>query len=282
MATTAVPSRFPRVPGALDKLASLPSRALTSTGKVSWFAIEAIKEIAHALRYYRKEIVRLIAETGMGAGAMAVVGGTVAIVGFVTLSAGSLIAIQGFASLGNIGVAAFTGFFAALANIRVVAPVVSGTALAATVGAGATAELGAMRISEEIDALRTWGIDPMEFLVLPRMIALVVMMPLLTLYADLIGIMGGAFIGVGMFDIAASQYIEQTLSAVTLTQFAIGLAKSVVFGMIIAVSGCFYGMRCGRSASAVGEAATRSVVSGIVFIVVADGVFAVITNALWI
>jgi phospholipid/cholesterol/gamma-HCH transport system permease protein len=114
------------------------------------------------------------------------------------------------------------------------------------------------------------------------MIALVVMMPLLTLYADLIGIMGGAFIGVGMFDIAASQYIEQTLSAVTLTQFAIGLAKSVVFGMIIAVSGCFYGMRCGRSASAVGEAATRSVVSGIVFIVVADGVFAVITNALWI
>ncbi len=94
----------------------------------------------------------------MGTGAMAVIGGTVAIIGFVTLSAGSLIAIQGFASLGNIGVEAFTGFFAALANVRVVAPIVTGTALAATVGAGATAELGAMRISEEIDALEVMGI----------------------------------------------------------------------------------------------------------------------------
>ena len=112
MATTATPSRFPAVPGSLDRLAGMPGRALNSTGKVAVFAVEAIKETGHALRYYRKEIVRLIAETGMGAGAMAVVGGTVAIVGFITLSAGSLIAIQGFASLGNIGVEAFTGFLA--------------------------------------------------------------------------------------------------------------------------------------------------------------------------
>lgn len=165
---------------------------------------------------------------------------------------------------------------------REMGPMMTAIIMMGRTGASFAAHLGAMETNEEIDALRTWGIDPMEFLVLPRMIALVVMMPMLTIYADLVGILGGAFIGVGMFDLSASQYMDQTLAAVSLTQFAIGFAKSIVFGAIIAVSGCFYGMRCGRSASAVGEAATRSVVSGIVFIVVADGIFAVITNALWI
>ena len=130
-----------------------------------------IGSIGHALRHYRREMLRLIAEIGMGTGAMAVIGGTVAIIGFVTLSAGSLIAIQGFASLGNIGVEAFTGFFAALANVRVVAPIVTGQALAATVGAGATAELGAMRISEEIDALEVMGIKSISYLVSTRIMA---------------------------------------------------------------------------------------------------------------
>ena len=102
---------------------------------------------------------------------MAVIGGTVAIVGFVTLSGGSLIAIQGFASLGNIGVEAFTGFLAAMVNVRIAAPVVAGHALAATVGAGATAELGAMRISEEIDALEVMGIKSISYLVSTRIIA---------------------------------------------------------------------------------------------------------------
>src|SRR3981189_1038561 len=124
-------------------------------------------------------MLRLIAEIGRGTGAMAVIGGTVAIVGFVTLSGGSLIAIQGFASLGNIGVEAFTGFFAALANVRVVTAVVTGVALAATVGAGATAELGAMRISEEIDALEVMGIKSVAFLVSTRLMAgFVVIIPL--------------------------------------------------------------------------------------------------------
>ena len=132
-----------------------------------------------ALRRYRCETLRLIAQIGMGTGAMAVVGGTAAIVGFVTLSGGSLVAIQGFASLGNIGVGVFTGFFAALVNVRIAAPVVTGIALAATVGAGATAELGAMRISEEIDALEVMGIKSIAFLASTRLMAgLVVILPL--------------------------------------------------------------------------------------------------------
>jgi phospholipid/cholesterol/gamma-HCH transport system permease protein len=155
---TVLRQRFPRGYARAEKVVAAPSRGLDSVGHVAWFVVTAVGSIGHALRFYRKEVLRLIAEIGMGTGAMAVIGGTVAIVGFVTLSGGSLIAIQGFASLGNIGVEAFTGFFAALVNVRIAAPVVSGQALAATVGAGATAELGAMRISEEIDALEVMGI----------------------------------------------------------------------------------------------------------------------------
>ena len=101
---------------------------------MAWFAAVAIRHVPHALRHYRKETLRLIAQIGMGTGAMAVIGGTVAIIGFVTLSGSSLVAIQGFASLGNIGVEAFTGFFAALINVRIAAPVVAGIAMAATGG----------------------------------------------------------------------------------------------------------------------------------------------------
>src|ERR1700683_2482300 len=154
MSTAAVVrTRFPRTVANVNQYGGGASRALNKAGHPARFAVIGGWSIVWALRHYRRETLRLIAQIGMGTGAMAVVGGTAAIVGFVTLSGGSLIAIQGFASLGNIGVEAFTGFFAALINVRIAAPVVTGIAMAATVGAGATAELGAMRISEEVDAL---------------------------------------------------------------------------------------------------------------------------------
>src|SRR6478609_2421201 len=172
-------SRFPRGYQRTEQVVAATARFLDSVGHVAWFVVTAVGSIGHALRYYRKETLRLIAEIGMGTGAMAVIGGTVAIVGFVTLSGSSLVAIQGFASLGNIGVEAFTGFFAALINVRIAAPVVAGQALAATVGAGATAELGAMRISEEIDALEVMGIKSISYLVSTRIMAgFVVIIPL--------------------------------------------------------------------------------------------------------
>ncbi len=138
MSTAAVVrSRFfpPRAYSSASKWASAPpGRFIDRVGDVAWFTVTAVGQIPHALRYYRRATLRLIAEIGMGTGAMAVIGGTIAIVGFVTLSGGSLIAIQGYASLGNIGVEAFTGFVAALVNVRVVAPpLVSGHSLAATV-----------------------------------------------------------------------------------------------------------------------------------------------------
>jgi phospholipid/cholesterol/gamma-HCH transport system permease protein len=139
-----------------------------------------------------------------------------------------------------------------------------------------------MQVNEEIDALTTLGISPMEFLVLPRMLALILMMPLLCLYSNLMGILGGFLVGVGMLDITPMQYFIETQAAVDLTNIALGVFKGVVYGIMIALAGCLRGMQCGRSASAVGAATTSAVVSAIVLIVVSCGIFAVLTNALGI
>ncbi|HPX36681.1 MAG TPA: ABC transporter permease [Mycobacterium sp.] len=266
MATTAVPSRFPRVPGALDKLASLPSRALTSTGKVSWFAIEAIKEIAHALRYYRKEIVRLIAETGMGAGAMAVVGGTVAIVGFVTLSAGSLIAIQGFASLGNIGVEAFTGFLAAMVNVRLTAPVVTGEALAATVGAGATAELGAMRISEEIDALEVMGIKSISYLVSTRLVASAVVIIPLYAMALIMAFASAQLTTTVLYGQSSGTYEHYFHTFLRPNDVFWSFIEVIIISVIVMINHCYFGYNASGGPVGVGEAVGKSMRASLVVV----------------
>jgi phospholipid/cholesterol/gamma-HCH transport system permease protein len=158
----------------------------------------------------------------------------------------------------------------------------TGIIMAGRTGASFAAQLGTMEVNEEIDALKTMGISPMEFLVLPRMLALVIMMPLLCLYADLVGILGGVFVGVSMLDLSFTQYFTQTLAALDLTDFGIGIFKSAIYGVLIALSGCLRGIQCGRSASAVGVAATSAVVTAIVAIIVSNGIFAVITNMLGI
>jgi len=139
-----------------------------------------------------------------------------------------------------------------------------------------------MQVNEEIDALSTLGISPIEFLVLPRVVALVFMMPLLCLYADLMGILGGLIVGVFMLDLNTMEYIIMTKKAVRLQDFWIGLFHSGVFGVLVALSGCLRGIQCGRSASAVGDAATSAVVTGIVSIVVATAIITVICNILGI
>jgi phospholipid/cholesterol/gamma-HCH transport system permease protein len=154
--------------------------------------------------------------------------------------------------------------------------------MAGRTGAAFAAQLGTMQVNEEVDALRTMGISPMEFLVLPRMLALIFMLPLLCLYAVFMGILGGALVGVTMLDIAPLEYFYQTRDAVQMMDFVVGLIKSAVFGVLVALSGCLRGMQCGRSASAVGDAATSAVVTGIVAIVVSDGLLTVIYDLLGI
>jgi phospholipid/cholesterol/gamma-HCH transport system permease protein len=168
MGTSAVlRSRFPRLSNNLGRPVSLLSRV----GDHTLFYGRALGGVPHAMVHFRKEVIRLIAEISMGAGTLAMIGGTVVIVGFLTLATGGVLAIQGYSSLGNIGIEALTGFLAAFINVRISAPIVAGIGLAATFGAGVTAQLGAMRINEEIDALESMGIRPVEYLVSTRIVA---------------------------------------------------------------------------------------------------------------
>jgi phospholipid/cholesterol/gamma-HCH transport system permease protein len=168
----------------------------------------------------------------------------------------------------------------AIGMVRVMGAMMAAIVMAGRTGAAFAAQLGTMTVNEEIDALKTLGILPMEFLVLPRMLALVLMMPLLAVYADLMGILGGAVVGVGMLDITLPQYYEQTVNALNIRHFLVGLVQAGVFGVLIALAGCMRGMQSGRSASAVGAAATSAVVTGIVLIIVSLALFTVLFDAL--
>ena len=268
MSTSAVvKSRFPRFAGGAERLASSPSRFLDSVGHISWFIVTAVGSIGHAMRYYRKEMLRLVAEIGMGTGAMAVIGGTVAIVGFVTLSGGSLIAIQGFASLGNIGVEAFTGFFAALVNVRIAAPVVAGQALAATVGAGATAELGAMRISEEIDALEVMGIKSISYLVSTRIVAgLIVIIPLYAM-AIIMSFVSARVTTTLFYGQSTGTYEHYFRTFLRPDDVAWSFVQAIIIAIIVMLNHCYYGFYASGGPVGVGEAVGRSMRASLIAIV---------------
>jgi len=135
-------------------------------------------------------------------------------------------------------------------------------------------------VNEEIDALTTAGISPVQFLVLPRMLALILMTPLLTIYTDLFGIVGGGLVAVTMLDLSATTYVTRLVQVVTLLDFGMGLARSAVFGVLIALAGCLRGMQSGRSAEAVGLATTSAVVTSIVLTIIADGLLGMIFSVL--
>jgi phospholipid/cholesterol/gamma-HCH transport system permease protein len=166
--------------------------------------------------------------------------------------------------------------------VRVLGAIMAGIIMAGRTGAAYAAQLGTMQVNEEIDALKTMGISPAEFLVLPRTIALTAMMPLLCLYADLFGVLGGLAVGVTMLDLNPIEYLTQTQSSLSLAHLWIGIFHSIVFGVLISVAGCLRGIQCGRSSSAVGFAATSAVVTGIVCIVVATAIITFCCNVLGI
>ena len=259
MSTRAVlRARYPRTAANLNRYGGGAGRRLWQIGIFARFARISIGQIGWALHRYRRETLRLIAEIGMGTGAMAVLGGTVAIIGFVTLSGGSLIAIQGFASLGNIGVEAFTGFFAALANVRVVTAVVTGVALAATVGAGATAELGAMRISEEIDALEVMGIKSVAFLVSTRLMAgLVVVVPLYAM-ALVMSFLSGQVVTTLFYGQSVGTYEHYFRTFLRTEDVFWSGAEVIVMAVIVMITHCYYGYNASGGPVGVGEAVGRS------------------------
>ena len=204
------------------------------------------------------------------------------IVSLISFLLGLILAFVGAVQLQQFGASIYVANLVAIATTREIGCIMTAIVMSGRTGAAFAAQLGTMNSNQEIDALSTMGISPMEFLVLPRMLALIVMMPLLTIYSDLVAILGGAVVGIGMLGITPTEYFEQTRGAVHVGDFLLGVGKSVVFGVVVALSGCLRGMQSGRSAAAVGLAATSAVVTSIVLLIVLDGFFAVVCHVLGI
>jgi len=202
------------------------------------------------------------------------------IVALINFLVGVILAFVGAVQLQKFGADIYVADLVGLAMVREMGAIMTGIIMCGRTGAAFAASLGSMKVSEEIDALRTLGLSPMDFLVLPRMLAMCIMMPMLVLFADFIGILGGMIVGVSMLDVTVQQFVNRCIQAVDLVQFSTGIIKSVVIGVIVAVSGCLRGMQCGSSSAAVGLATTSAVVTGITLIIVTDAIFAVVFNVL--
>lgn len=204
------------------------------------------------------------------------------IVGLVSFLIGLILAYMGAVQLEMFGAELYVANLVAIGMAREMSAMMTGVVLTGRTGAAYAAQLGTMTVNEEIDSLRTLGISPMEFLVLPRMLALILMTPLLAVYANVLGILGGFVVGTGLLDITPGRYWHQTLDSVDASDFGVGLIKAAVVGALVAIAGCLRGLQSGRSAEAVGLATTSAVVTGIVLIVISEAVFAVLFQALGI
>ncbi|WP_155323085.1 MlaE family ABC transporter permease [Desulfosarcina ovata] len=223
--------------------------------------------------FRRVDFVLLLRECGADA---------LPIVSMISLLVGLILAFVGAIQLMMFGAQIYVADLVGIAMVRVLGAVMTGIIMTGRTGAAFAAQLGTMQVNEELDALETLGISPIDFLVLPRLLALTLMMPLLCLYADLMGILGGMMVGITMLDISVVEYYEQTKNAIGMTNLWIGLFHGVVFGVLVSLSGCLRGIQCGRSASAVGQATTSAVVTGIVSIVVATALITVLCNIIGI
>lgn len=213
----------------------------------------------------------------MASGAQAL--GVVSLIGFLV---GSILAFIGALELSKFGAEIYVVNLVGAGMAREMAPMMTAIIMAGRTGAAFAAQLGTMTVNEEVDALRTLGIRPVEFLVLPRVLGLTLMLPLLTLYAMALGMVGGALVAKVLYGISFVQYAEQLRAVLGLTDVAVGIVKGLVFGVLVGFAGCLRGLQSGRSAAAVGAAATSAVVTGIVLIIVTDAVFGFILNVLQI
>jgi phospholipid/cholesterol/gamma-HCH transport system permease protein len=227
--------------------------------------------LAGKARFQRSELLLVAQEVGAHA---------LPIVSLITFLVGVILAYVGAVQLRAFGAQVYVADLVSVAVTREMGAMMTAIVMAGRTGAAFAAQLGTMQVNEEINALRTSGIPPMEFLVLPRMIALAVMMPLLYLYADLLGMLGGAVVGVGLLHLGGLEYYQRSVEAIGLNDVAAGLIKASVFGGLVAIAGCLRGMQSGRTAAAVAAAATSAVVTGIVLIIVSDAVMTVLFDLL--
>jgi phospholipid/cholesterol/gamma-HCH transport system permease protein len=249
------------------------ARLVTVTGFIGELVLSLGRLLAGRARFRGDDLWLFIQRCGIGA---------LGIVSLISLLVGLILAFVGSVQLALFGAQVYVANAVAIGMLREMGALMTAVIMAGRTGAAYAAQLGSMQVNEEIDALRTLGVSPVDFLVLPRVLALTLMIPLLTIYANALGILGGMLVGVTLFDIPPIQYLSQTRDGVYLADLLVGLFMSLVFGIIIGIAGCWHGLNSGRSSAAVGEAATAAVVSSIVAIVVANSIITVVTTRLGI
>ncbi|MCQ4362158.1 MULTISPECIES: ABC transporter permease [Mycobacterium] len=238
--------------------------ATRKLGEQTAFYGRALANTGEAVRRYPGELLRLIAEMGMGTGALAVIGGTVGIIGFLTLTTGALVAVQGYDTLSNIGVEALTGFLSAFLNVRMIAPCTAGLALAATIGAGATAQLGAMRINEEIDALEVMGIRAITYLASTRIIAGVLVVIPLYAVAVLMSFIAAKFLTISVYGQSRGVYEHYFATFLHPNDLLWSFLSALTMATGVMVVHTYYGFTASGGPAGVGEAVGRSVRSSMI------------------
>jgi phospholipid/cholesterol/gamma-HCH transport system permease protein len=204
------------------------------------------------------------------------------IVGMINLLVGVVLAFQGADQLARFGAQTFTINMLGISVLREMAVLLTAIVVAGRSGSAFTAQIGTMQVNEEVDALRTIGLDPMDVLVVPRVLALMVALPLLTFFADMMGLLGGGLMCIALLDISFGQYLSLLNQAITVTHFWVGLIKAPFFAALIALIGCFEGLRVSGSAESVGRLTTRSVVEGIFLVIIVDALFSILFSYLGI
>ena len=260
--------------------------ALATVGKGALSRFAAVKEVATLLgelilatfallrgraRFDRADTWAVVQASGANA---------LGVVALVNLLVGSILAFVGAIQLQKFGAEMFVADLVSIATVREMAAVITAVVLSGRTGAAFAARIATMQGNEEIDALKTMGVSPVEYLVLPRVLALTLMTPLLYAFACGVGLIGGWLVAVGTLDLSNALYWDRTADALAGRHFVLGALKSLCFGALVAFAGCYYGLRAGRNAAAVGEATTSAVVSGIVGVIVIDAVFALCAFAL--
>lgn len=241
--------------------------AIDALGARLVFYAKAIVHIPGAVVSHPGETLRLVAEISMGSGALAMIGGTAAIVGFMTLATGSTIAIQGYSSLGNIGIEALTGFLSAFINVRIAAPVIAGIALSATLGAGATAQIGAMRIAEEIDALESMAIRPVPYVVSSRIAAgMITIVPLYAL-ALAASFVAGRFTTVVIFGQSSGLYDHYFSTFLNPVDVMWSFIQAILIALLVMVIHTHYGFTASGGPAGVGSAVGRAVRMSLILVV---------------
>ncbi len=198
------------------------------------------------------------------------------IVGVISYMIGLILAYVGSIQLQMFGAEVYVASLVGISMVRLMGAIMTGIIMAGRTGAAYAATIGTMQVNEEVDALRTMAVPVTDFLILPRIVSLMLMMPLLTMFADIIGILGGATVGVFMLDLSPMEYWTKTIASLNLKIFLIGIFHGFVFGIIIALCGCYYGIKSGKNADSVGKATTNAVVSSIVWIIVATSIITII------